>query len=101
MSETSVFCRECENIIGPNIIDTKKPCYHILITKFSMKKPLGYHEDSFMLCEKDFLKIFGTIFKKVMPKLGICKNCKKNKNIDINGFCKKCKETKKFKRTYL
>ena len=56
MRDTPKFCRDCKKKIGINIIDTEKPCYHILITKFTEIKKLGVQMDSFMLCKDCFKK---------------------------------------------
>jgi len=68
MDEDSVFCRDCEKIIGPNIIDTEKPCYHILITEFTEIKKLGHQTDSFMLCKDCIIKNMKKIYLKEMNK---------------------------------
>jgi len=66
MSEEDVFCRDCEKKIGPNILDTEKPCYHILITEFTEIKKLGHQTDSFMLCNNCLIIKLGNIYQKEM-----------------------------------
>lgn len=68
MKKTDILCRDCEQPIGPNIIDTKKPCYHILISEFTETKRLGHQTDSFMLCKKCFNKRMKKVYLKKIEK---------------------------------
>ena len=86
-----ILCRDCEEPIGINIIDTAKPCYHILITRFTKLKHLGCQEDSLMLCKLCFSKNLKHLFQKEMPKKGICKRCQKNTRVKLDNICKKCR----------
>lgn len=95
MSETAILCRDCEKIIGPNIIDTEKPCCHILITEFTEKYHLGRQEDSFLLCKNCFTKRLYDLFKKEMPKLGTCKICKLSKYVRKTNVCRECRMKEK------
>ncbi len=92
MSEPDpILCRDCEEPIGLNIIDTEKPCYHILITGFTKHKHLGCQEDSFMLCKSCFPENLKHLYHKEMPKRGICKKCQKNTFVKSDNICKKCR----------
>lgn len=63
MNEEDIFCGLCKKKIGSNIIDTEKPCYHILITEFTEVKKLGSQMESFMICGNCLLIKLGDIPK--------------------------------------